>query len=160
MDKHSPKRVLSPPLLQENCVYRQAGWHCQREMSHPFVSICLPLRSLGNIPQRQRFWKVCAVPRICSSLSEVRQRMGVEGCRGKCFCESFWFRLLSRSMLRCGEDESFWNITILIYDIMSGGEYDFKRWFMTLERGLAVHIKAMYMRRSGWPDDVFRLFFK
>ena len=52
-------------------------------------------------------------------------------------------------MLGCGEDEWFWNITILIYGIMSGGEYGFKRWFMILEQVLAVHIKAMYMGRSG-----------
>ena len=63
-------------------------------------------------------------------------------------------------MLECGKDEWFWNITVLIYGIMSGGEYDFKQWFMMLERGLAVHVMAMYMRRSGWPDDVFRLFLK
>ena len=58
-------------------------------------------------------------------------------------------------MLGSKEDEWFWNITVLIYGIMSGGEYDFKQWFIILEQVLAAHIMAMYMRRSGWPNDVF-----
>ena len=149
-----------PPRYRKVALTDNAGWHCQREMSHPFVSIYLPQRSLGNIPQRQRFWKVCAVSRICSSLSEVRQRMGVEGCRGKCFCESFWFRLLSRSMLGCGEDEWFWNITILIYGIMSGGEYGFKRWFMISSKFWPYTLRQCIWDEADDPTTYIRLCLK
>ena len=144
MDKHSPKRVLSAPSsLQEYCVYRQRWLALPKRNESPVCPHCLPLRNLSDIPQTTTLLESLGCSKNLQQPFRSKAENDVRGCSGKYFCESFWFRLLSRSMLGCGEDERFWNITILTYGIMSGGGCDFKQWFMMLERGLAAPIMAM-----------------
>ena len=150
VDKQSPNRVLSAPSsLQENCVYRQRWLALPKRNESPVCPHCLPLRNLSDIPQTTTFLESLGCSKNLQQPFRRKAENDVGGCPGKYFCESFWFRLLSRSMLGCREDEWFWNITILTYGVMSGGKYDFKQWFMMLEQPSALRIIAMYMRRSG-----------